>query len=479
MLSSKTSTRIVVVAIIIFCLYFGLVNWLRQDNLITSQFDMGNMDQVLWHSLHGQWFLMNSPTGATQHLRTAIHADYLLLAYLPFYAIFPDPRTMLVLQVLCVASGAIPLFWLARKKLGPTLGAAVAIAYLFYAPLEYAVIFDVHAVVLATPLLLWAWWAAAEKRWWVYYASIALAVVAKEQVGLVIAAMGVYWGWRPGYRTMGMSSIILGIGWTALMLGWAIPSARNAPGHFALGYYEQFGGSFGDIIKNIFARPDQTLADVFSGQSFSLYRALLFPVGLLALFGWPIIVALPELAVNLLSNNANQKTIFFQYMSVITPFIFLATIDGATRLQRWVPVWKKRWPRISVRDWAITGISSLAIAAVWFWSPLPLTHHHWDAVKVFYPSPYKNDVKYVQRLVKPTDRVVTTNNLGPQFSRREQIWGFPNDLDKADAIVILQGARYDLLPPAEINDAVLALTTDPRFTLVYHRELFWYFRRSE
>ncbi|MFH0829201.1 MAG: DUF2079 domain-containing protein [Candidatus Kerfeldbacteria bacterium] len=472
---------VVIVATALFVLFFGASNWMRQANLLTAQFDMGNMDQVLWHSLHGQWFQMTDPGGAITHLRTAIHTDYLLLIYLPFYAVFQDPRTPLVLQVLAVASGVIPLFLLARKKLGALAAAFIVLLYLLYPTLEWAVTFDVHAVVLVTPLILWAWWAAEERKWLVYYPAIALAVLGKEEVGLVVAAMGLFWIWRRTHRTMAIISIALGIGWTVLMLGWAIPSARDAPGHFAIGYYGAYGDSFTSIIRNVFQHPISTLSDFFGRDQLSLIRQLLFPVGGIALLGLPVLfVALPEFAVNFLSSNVNQHSIFFHYMSVITPFMFLSVIDGWARARRWRDAFTPRFPRIagSAERVAIVCVIALAAVSIWKWSPLPGLRYSDNALDVFKASPYRQDVRLVQASLKPADRVVTTNNLGPQFSRRDMVWGFPRDLDKADAIVILEGGDYDLLPKEQISAEVLRLSKDPAFTVVHHRDQFWYLRRN-
>lgn len=471
----QRSTWVVIIATTLFVLFFGITNWVRQVNLATSQFDMGNMDQTLWHSLHGQWFQMTDPLHPVLELRAAIHADYLLLAYLPFYALFPDPRTPLVLQVLAVAGGVIPLYWMARKRLGAPVGALLGVLYLLYPTLQWAVTFDVHAVVLTTPLFLWAWWAATKRRWWMYYAAIALIVLAKEEVGLVVAFMGLYWVWRRGYRTMGIVSCVLGLAWPVFMVQWAIPSARHAPGHFALGYYQEFGDSATAIVQNMLLHPLHTLAEIFDRDGLVLLRTLLVSVGGVALLGLPVLLlAAPEFALNVLSNNASQHTIYFQYMSVITPFIFLATIDGWDRARRWY-----RHPnRVMVERVAGGVVLAAALVASVRWSPLPWPNHFSENTLVFQASPYRQDVNAVQRDVRPGDRVAATSNLVPQFSRRNLIWAFPNDLDQADAVVVLEGGKFEAVPPDQIHAAVLQLSQNPAWRLVQHRDLFWYFRRK-
>lgn len=470
---------IVWVAIGLFVLFFGSANWFRQVNLHTAQFDMGNMDQILWHSLHGNWFHFTDPAHPVNVARVAYHADYLLLSYLPFYALFPDPRTPLLLQVLAVASGAIPLFWLARKKIGGDAAALLSALYLLYPTLGWATIFDVHAVVLTMPIFLWAWWAATERQWWFYYPLILLAVLAKEEVGVIVAAMGLYWIWRPGYRIMGMITIVIGLGWSALMLGWAIPNARHVPGHFALEYYAYLGGNYSEVLKNIIFHPQLILDRLYSWDAFSMLKTLLLPVGLVAILGLPVLlVAAPAFLINLLSTNSAQHTIYFHYLTTIVPFVFLASTEGLAFARRCLRAWKPGWPHLPLERTAVIGITLLSLFAVSRWSPLPGGEHHYDVLKPFTPSPYRKDIRLVQETLRPTDRVVATSNIVPQFSRRDWIWGFPNDLDQADAVIVLEGGGFELVRQQEISRLVRELADNPQFRLVHQREQFWYFRKN-
>jgi uncharacterized membrane protein len=436
------------------------------------------MDQVLWHSLHGQWFAMSDPEYGQIVSRTAFHADYLLLAYLPFYAIWSDPRWLMILQVIAVASGAMPLFWLARKKLGPPIGALMAVLYLLYPTQQWATIFDIHAVVLVMPLLLWAWWAAENKRWWFYGVTAGLAILGKEEIGLVVALMGLYWIWRRGYRWLGAVSLMVGVGWTVAMLVWVIPGARGVSEHFAFSNYNAFGDSYTSITTNILTHPTQVLQHFVNQPALALWRALLLPVGMLALAGWPVLlVAMSELMVNLLSSNANQHMIWFQYMAAITPIVFLATIDGWVRVQSWFLKWRPAMSLKKINRWLMVLVILGGAVSVWLWSPLPGMRHHTDALRVFQPSIYRAAVDRVRQSLQPDDRVATTNNLAPQFSRRDQIWAFPNSLDQADAIVVLMGGDFDVRPKAEMMAALSETMSDPRFEMIFKDRDFYYFRR--
>lgn len=463
----------VIVAMTIFAAYFSLVDVLRHLNLQTSQFDMGNMDQVLWNTIHGNFFQMTSPINAVHELRSAVHSDFLLLAYVPFYALWPDPRTMMIVQTLAVATGALPLFWFARRIVSEKAAAVFAIAYLLYPSLQWSIIFDVHAVVLATPLLLWAWWAAHARRWWVYGACLLAALLAKEEVGVTVALIGLYLAWRQRPRWIGFTTAVVGLATTIFMLGFVIPHSRHAPGHFALPFYSDYGSSLGQITGDVLLHPWRVLPKLFSMDSLGYYTILLWPFAFLPLIGLPIILlAAPEVAVNLLSSYLGQHTIYYQYTAVITPIILLAAVYGWRTIGKWLH---------GHSGWlmAIRGIMAVAfLTNIFWWAPLPGLNYHRDAIKPFITSSYRGSVARIKTLLATNDRVAVTNNIAAQFTQRPYEWAFPDHLDQADAAVVLATGPFDVVTIDVLKHKVAAMQTDPTWTLVLHDRDLYYFRRT-
>src|SRR6266851_721993 len=153
---------------------------LRYDTFKATAFDLGNMDQVLWNTIHGRLFQFTNqavdwygpPT------RLAVHFEPILLPLSLLYAYQADPRILLVFQTLALASGALPVFLLTRKYVPewPILAAVMATAYLFSPALLGLNIFDFHPIALATPLLLYAILALEYKRYaWFIFACILAA----------------------------------------------------------------------------------------------------------------------------------------------------------------------------------------------------------------------------------------------------------------------------------------------------------------
>jgi len=82
---------------------------LRFDVFKATAFDLGNMDQVLWNTIHGRWFQFTNqavdwygpPT------RLALHFEPILLPLSLLYTFGSDPRILLVLQTLGARLGRL------------------------------------------------------------------------------------------------------------------------------------------------------------------------------------------------------------------------------------------------------------------------------------------------------------------------------------------------------------------------------------
>ena len=145
---------LVALAVLSYVVYFCLFLTTKQNAFKTNGEDLGIMDQALWSLWHGAFFhqtICNVLTdtncyGLNGISRFAIHFEPVLFPISLLYLIWPDPKTLLIFQVLVVASGAFPAFWLARLRLRNSwAGVPFALLYLLYPAQQYAVNFDFHA----------------------------------------------------------------------------------------------------------------------------------------------------------------------------------------------------------------------------------------------------------------------------------------------------------------------------------------------
>ncbi|GAC1382789.1 MAG: hypothetical protein NVSMB33_10310 [Ktedonobacteraceae bacterium] len=311
---------------------------MRYDTFKATAFDLGNMDQVLWNTIHGRWFQFTNqavdwygpPT------RLAIHFEPIILPLSLLYVFHADPRILLVFQTLALTAGSVPVFLLTRKYLPewPLLAALMTVAYLLSPALLGLNIFDFHPMSLATPLLLYAVLALTYKRYIWFIVACILAASCKEDIPLFLAILGLFLIWKYKLPRLGLALTIGGLLWSFLTFGIIIPHFYPGAQHNNFWYrYESLGSSPGEAIVNVILHP-WLLFTTFITLDRVYYLASLFrSSGFLCLLApeW-LLMALPGLAENLLSTDSLLYTGVYHYNAAIIPFVMLSSIHGTRRL---------------------------------------------------------------------------------------------------------------------------------------------------
>jgi len=310
---------------------------LRYDTFKATAFDLGNMDQVIWNTIHGRWFQFTNQ--ATDYYgpptRLAVHFEPIILPLSLLYLFYADPRILLVFQTLVLVSGALPVFLLTRKYLPewPILASLMVGAYLLSPALLGLNIFDFHPISLATPLLLYAMLALDHKRYGWFVLACILAAMCKEDVPLTIAVLGLFLIWKYKLPRLGITLTIGGLLWA--FIGFSIIS-HFYPGaqHNNFWYrYQALGSSPGEAIVNLIIHPWLFFTTFITLNRLYYLASLFRSTGFLSLLApeW-LLLALPGLAVNLLSTDSLSYSGVYHYNASIIPFVMLSAIHGTRRL---------------------------------------------------------------------------------------------------------------------------------------------------
>jgi uncharacterized membrane protein len=326
-----------------------------QDAFMTPAEDVGIMDQAVWSITHGHLFhqtICNIVSDTNCYSlngfsRFAIHFEPILFPLSLVYLLWPGPKLLMIVQTLVVASGAFPAFWLARLRLRSELaGVALAALYLLYPELQQAEIGYFHAVVLTTAFLMFTLYFLYTRRTlWIFVFAF-LSMACKEEIPLVIAMLG-FWSivfqqrWRTGLGLVGSA-----IAWEALAL--LVFHIYSPVGHPLLASrYAYLGGNIFEIIRNIVLHPVSLLKQhVFEHAHLFYIRLLFSPVNYLSLLApWVLVLAVPSIALNLLSSDPNMYQGTAQYNAEIVPILIFATIESLVVL-----VWAIQWIAERVKE---------------------------------------------------------------------------------------------------------------------------------
>ncbi|HHY56226.1 MAG TPA: DUF2079 domain-containing protein [Chloroflexi bacterium] len=394
----------------IYVVVFTRLAWELHAGMRTHRSDLGQIDQAVWNSSRGRWLAQTD--NGFEATRLTDHVEPMLVLISPIFWLWDDVRALLLLQVLAAAVGVLPLYFLTLHQceqllslrarlqvwrmeplqhLVRPLAFALGVAYLLAPQLQSALLTEFHAAPLATPLILWAFWAVATQRWGQFVVAALLVAAVKEEMALLAAGLGAWALWRAWWEGgkaragdwtagrlrrlrqqppspianrsisnlqspnlpistlhspippffAGATVLLLSLLWFSLATFVIVP-AHAAPVYGAVEstYFQRYGAlgdSSADILRSIVTRPDLVLTIAAEPPRVA------YLVGLLVIFAWlpllgleVLLLSLPLLLANLLSAYPAQYYGEFHYSAPLIAYAAVAAAYGVGRLWRFL-----------------------------------------------------------------------------------------------------------------------------------------------
>ena len=409
------------VCIVAYWATFGTLSILQHNAFGTSIYDLGNVDQAVWNTLHGR-ILQFTTQPHMGDVRLSMHIEPILIPISVFYLVYSSPKTLLVLQTAALGLGAWPLYLIARLKLGSGWAAvSFAAAYLLLPALEAANLFEFHAVALAPVFLLFCFYymgkTPSDASLASYVPAMGFAVLAmscKEDIPLLIVTMGLYFlivarKWKGSLSLIGLGSL-----WFYVAIYVVFPAVREGKGSPFMRYYEDFGDNPFSIILAILTKPELTARTLITTDNLHYMLGLLFPFGFLPLLGLPaLLIAAPSLGINLLSSFPLMHELEAkQYAVPIAPFVAVAAVYGTLYLSHWL-----RRERV---------IICLASALVLLCAMTYHYHRGFSPLSLAYKPPvvtaHHRLAEEFIREIPPDAPLVAQDRLFPHVSQRERAY---------------------------------------------------------
>ncbi len=450
---------------LIYFIYFTILSFLRYSNYYTGRFDLGNMAQTVWNTLHGNFFMLTNPNGTDQISRLAFHADFILVLLAPFYLIWEDPRMLLLIQSFVLAGGGIFVYLIADQVLkNKMLALTFALCFFLNPAVEYTNLFDFHGVTLATTFLLGAFYFILKKKWAFMILFLFLAGITKEQVWAINALFGLYLIFISKQKILGSIVTILSISAFFILFWIAIPASLGTE-HFAVEFYSDYGTSPTSIIKSLFLHPEKVIHTLTLEDRIGYIKQLFMPLGYLSIIALPFLIfTSPDLLINLLSNNPQMHQIYYQYSATITPFIFISAIYAVYFLM-------KKFPEVPYEAISLI-ILILTLVSGYNYGPLLFAKKPNDAMLRIKLANKEIIDSYISSLPS-TSAISATNNLGSHLSHRKQIFVEPYGFNQSDTVMFLMEN-----PNQQEKDNFNSIVNNPDFSLILENNNFYVFKRN-
>lgn len=386
----------------LFSAYFLImtaVGFVRHAALETRAFDLGIFAQPVWATLHGS-FLYSSLKGGICLLGD--HVSPILAAVTPFYALWQDPRMLLVLQAAAAAACLFPLAALSEKVIGRRgVTLVFLLHYFIYLPMRSALHEDFHPELLIEPFLFLAFMYIEEEKLLPAFLSLIVIMASKESMNGVAFALGAYA--LVFKRRYGFGTAVMLLSFSIFMfeVKWLVPRLTGMP------YF--YGANFGDVLRNPFTG---ILSKVFSKDGLSYVISFFLPFLFLPfLHVRTLLLTFPILFQNVLSSNPLTRSLSFHYTTGLSAFAYIASIYGFKEIERkagkFVPA-----PLLA----SIFMLAALLVSAPY--------EYYFLSGSMSNLTPHRKMVREYLRKIPEDYTVATHNNLIAQIPNRFGVYQF-------------------------------------------------------
>ncbi len=481
-----------------------MVAWLSVARYLgynAGMLDLGNMAQAIWSGTQGLPLTVTFPhVGSLSRL--GLHVELIYYLFVPFYALWPDPRLLLVAQAGLYVLAAIPVYRMAWRATGTIFAArSMALIYLLYPTAQTSVLFDFHGDTLAMALLLFALDALDTRTWRTYALFIALALTCKFYVAVPVFGTGVvlaWWGSRPDenpipVRWAGAWTILAALVYGSFI--FLVVRPHFAPGsggaaHTAGWYLQYYFGRLAEIVPTWDVR--------------LLNAVIVFGPAILVIWrGWRwLLPGLPVALAALLSTGPLAYLFAYHHYALVVPFIVAAATDGIRRLAQGnqtattppaaSPPGSRRRSWRSNLGLTLASVLLFHIALV----DTPLSPRFWGAAprSGLHPSRYgitpRDAIKdrFLAEHITPRVPLAASDLLAPHLANRRTLYlvrypgqppgvELPGFLPHVDEVVA--DGLFEFYQRVDYERAEIAfLLRDPDFGLVAARDGLLVFRRD-
>jgi uncharacterized membrane protein len=193
---------VVIVAALAYAAFmsFYTVRW--HHRLGTATFDLGINVNLMHGGLHGKinHSTVLFPDNPQQYI--ANHVKLGLYLFLPIYAIYPHPETLLVIQSTSLGLGSIPLFLLARRHIPEWAACVLALCYLANYPMHGANFYEMKEVPTGAIFVFLMVLFVDMKRWIPAGIFFFCSIIMREDMPIPLAVIGIFLlltGYRPRF----------------------------------------------------------------------------------------------------------------------------------------------------------------------------------------------------------------------------------------------------------------------------------------
>lgn len=413
----KFDALVAIVMLANICI-FSYLNYIFYVALI-SGWDNALFTNMMWNTINGRVFYV-SMTGGLNLLANHMTPQLVLAA--PFFAIFPNVFTLLVLHVITTTLGVVPFYLFARDKLRPAVAAILSIAFFAYPYTQANMAFSFEGELFLMLCIFAAWFFLERGNDRAFLASLAALLLVKEDVALIGITLGVAVVLLRNKRRLGVATTLISLLYFLFVYFVAFPALKQTITGVtpewemtASSPYSHLGSNFREIAFNVIANPARTISLLVARENLVYLCKLLGPVLFLPVLS-PItmLIALPTFLETMLSNVSFAHNPAVRYSHPIIPVLFISLVYSILLIKS-----KFRLSENKTRVLAFAVLLGCLASSYLFW--FGSADHEYIYDKMANRSHADLIWAKVPPLIPDNASVATQEHLLPVFAKRHDI----------------------------------------------------------
>ena len=325
------------VGIVVFTVIVSAACIARYSAYMSHNFDFGIFTQM-FENMRTTGLADTTVERNTLMSHFGVHFSPFYYLLLPFYMICPRPETLLVIQAAFVAIGVIPVVLICRHlKLSQSITVVISLMYFFFPSLANGCLYDFHENKFLTVLILWAMYFILKDNLIGSAVFCILTLTVKEDAAIYIMAIALFVILVRKKYIFG-AAMLAGAVLYFLIASSVVAALGDGIMDDRLQNYMASGESgLGAVVKNCLSDFGYLLSQVFTRDKILFMVWMLLPVAFAPFLSEKksmLVLFVPMLAVDLMSNWKYQYDIGFQYTYGAAALIIFMTIVVISEAKR-------------------------------------------------------------------------------------------------------------------------------------------------
>jgi len=332
---SAKALALLIAAYVLVC--FSLA-YRKYASFGTDSGDLGFFNNMFWWTINGRPFYCS---GLGYH-NFGIHAACLWALLIPAYWLVPGVPTLLFMQTLFLGATAIPVYLIARELLkDANAGVIAAAAFILLPPIVSQNVNQVEEPAFVAVFLLFSFYFYLKNQFGRFLLFAGIACLGRENVPLAIAMYGIYSLILRRSLKWILTPIVMGGAYFWFAMFVFMPAFRQGQQWHVMRMFKYLGDTPSAIVMAALQNPGRVIEHVLGGENINYILLLLQPMGWVLPFLTPAwLMALPDLAINTISDNGAMKVIPWHYNVFTGCFLFVGAIYSVRKIGGWC---RQRW----------------------------------------------------------------------------------------------------------------------------------------